>query len=210
MIQFGQLVINCHVTYNESHWFRMANQEGGFDCEKPPTVVQSECPVCLLVLREPYQATCCGYGFCRVCIERVKEDDKPRCPCCKVEGFDCFEDKRLKRSLNEYKVYCRNKKQGCIWEGELRQFENHLNSDPSEEKQLEGCMFTQVKCLYCTMTFQRFDIHLHQNKRCRCRPFTCEYCKNLHSNYEDVTTNHWPMCGHYPLQCPNKCGSENL
>lgn len=50
----------------------MAYQEGGFDCEfeeKPSKGVQSECPVCLLVLRKPYQVTCCGYGFCRVCIE---------------------------------------------------------------------------------------------------------------------------------------------
>ena len=24
--------------------------------------------------------------------------------------------------------------------------------------------------------------------------------------YEDVITNHWPLCGHYPVQCPQKCG----
>ena len=39
----------------------MTDQEGGYDCEfveKPPEAIQSECPVCQLVLREPYQAIC--------------------------------------------------------------------------------------------------------------------------------------------------------
>ena len=50
----------------------------GSECEsveKPPKAVQSECPVCLLVLREPYQATCCGKSFCEECIKRVKRDN---------------------------------------------------------------------------------------------------------------------------------------
>ena len=54
----------------------MDDIHGGFECEfteKPPKAVQSECPVCLLVLREPYQAMCCGYSFCKVCIEKIKE-----------------------------------------------------------------------------------------------------------------------------------------
>ena len=191
----------------------MANQEGGFDCEfvkKPlPEAVQSECPVCLLVLREPYQGTCCGYDFCRVCIERVRADNKP-CPCCNERGFDCFEDKRLKRSLNNFKVHCTNKKQGCQWVGELGGLENHLNSNPSQDKQLEGCQFTEVHCLHCTELYQCSNVEVHQNDECIKRPFSCEYCKNHNSTFEDVTTNHWPVCGSYPVQCPNKCSSETI
>ena len=120
----------------------------GYECEfveKPPTVVQSECPVCLQILREPYQTNCCGYAFCQVCIERVKADNTP-CPCCKAEKFDKFEDKRLKRTLYEFKVYCINKPQGCQWVGELSQLDNHLNSDPSQEHQHKGCQCTLIKC----------------------------------------------------------------
>ena len=191
----------------------MANQEGGFDCEfvkKPlPEAVQSECPVCLLVLREPYQGACCGYDFCRVCIERVRADNKP-CPCCNERGFDCFEDKRLKRSLNNFKVHCTNKKQGCQWVGELGGLENHLNSNPSQDKQLEGCQFTEVHCLHCTELYQRSNVEVHQNDECIKRPFSCKYCKNHNSTFEDVTTSHWPVCGSYPVQCPNKCSSETI
>ena len=190
----------------------MANQEGGFDCEfveKPPKAVQSECPVCLLVLREPYQATCCGYGFCRVCIERVRADNKP-CPCCNAGEFDCFEDKRLKRSLNDFKLHCINKKQGCQWVGELGGLENHLNSDPSQDKQLEGCQFTKVQCLHCNEPIQRSNVEVHQSGECLERPFSCEYCKDHNSTYEDVTTNHWSVCDRYPVHCPNKCTNETI
>ena len=181
---------------------------GGYDCEfveKPPKVVQSECPVCLQIIREPYQADCCGYAFCRVCIEQVKASNKP-CPCCKAEKFDKFEDKRLKRTLCKFKIYCTNKEQGCLWTGELSQLDNHVNSNPSQEKQLEGCQFTQVKCLYCFELAKRFSIQVHQEEQCPWRPFSCEYCKNFNSNYEDVTTNHWPKCDYYPVQCINSCG----
>ena len=186
----------------------MASYDGGYDCEfveKPPKVVQSDCPVCLQTIREPYQADCCGYAFCRVCIERVKAAKKP-CPCCKAKKFDKFEDKRLKRTLYEFKVYCTNKEKGCKWIGELSQLDKHLNSNPSQEKQLEGCQFTQVKCLHCSELIQRSGIQLHQNKQCSKRPFSCQYCKDFDSNYEDVTTNHWPECDYYPVQCTNKCG----
>ena len=121
----------------------MAIHTGGYDCEfveTPPKVVQTECPVCLQIIQEPYQADCCGYAFCRECIGRIKMDSKC-CPCCKAEQFNTFEDKRLKGTLYAFKVYCTNKRQGCQWEGELSQLDNHLNSIPSHENQQEGCQF---------------------------------------------------------------------
>ena len=186
----------------------MANYQGGYDCEffeKPPKSTQSECPVCLQVLKDPYQVNCCGYAFCRSCVERIQRDNKP-CPCCNAERFDKFEDKRLKRSLYEFKVHCSNKEQGCQWVGELGQLGNHLNINPSQQNQLQGCQLSQIKCLHCPELFLRPDIEDHQNNQCPRRPFSCEYCKEFDSCYEEVTTNHWPVCGSYPMPCTNKCG----
>ena len=190
----------------------MAKQESGFNCEfleKPPSIVQSECPVCQLVLREPYQATCCGHGFCRVCIERVKLYNRP-CPCCNAKDFDYFEDKRLNQLLNRYQIHCANKKQGCQWVGELGGLENHLNSNPSQDKQLEGCQFTEIQCLHCCTPFQRSNVEVHLNDECLKRPFSCEYCKDHNSTYEVVTAYHWPVCASYPVQCPNNCSSATI
>ncbi len=89
----------------------------GFDCEfvKPPPseYVQSECPVCLQIIREPHQVTCCGKKFCKACIEHIRAIQKP-CPTCNEE-FSSFADKGLKQSLYSLKVRCSHQKDGCEW-----------------------------------------------------------------------------------------------
>ena len=149
--------------------------------------------------------TCCGYSFCHVCIVRIKAKNIS-CPCCKAEEFDHYPNKGLKRSLNEFKVQCSNYQQGCQWEGELGQLDNHLNYNPTEDKQLKGCQFSKIKCVHCPDSILRSHIRTHQSDQCPKRPFSCKHCKDFDSSYEDVTTNHWPVCGYYPLPCPNKCG----
>lgn len=179
--------------------------------EKPPKAIQCECPVCLLVLREPYQVTCCGYSFCRGCIVSIC-DGKTCCPCCKAKKSNHFPNKGLQRSLYEFKVYCSNKTQGCQWVGELGQLESHLNCysvsgtiSTSDIKRQTVCEYAKVKCRYCQKFFQRSSIEEHQLHQCPNRSFVCEYCKDYESTYEDVITNHWLLCDHYPLKCPNKC-----
>ena len=41
-------------------------ERGGYDCEfvERPKELETDCPICLLVLREPFQVTCCGNSFC--------------------------------------------------------------------------------------------------------------------------------------------------
>ena len=187
-----------------------SKQQSGYDCEfveKPPKPFQSECPVCLLVLREPFQATCCGYSFCRVCIERIKANHK-LCPCCKQPNFLDFPNKGLQRSLSEFKVCCTNHKKGCRWVGELGELDNHLNLGQALtlEQQLKGCPYVEVACLHCFKVEKRSDIQVHLRDRCHKRPFSCQYCRDYDSDYEDVTTNHWPVCGYYPVLCSNECG----
>ena len=182
----------------------------GFDCEfvKPPPseYIQSECPVCLQIIREPHQVTCCGNKFCKACIEHIKANKKS-CPTCN-EKFSSFSDKGLKRSLYSLKVRCSHQKDGCEWTKELRQLDEHLNTDPLPEKQLDGCQFVEIDCIYnCRNQLQRRYIQNHQIKDCPKRPFGCEHCHDYKSTYDDVTNNHWPVCGSFPVPCPNQCGS---
>ena len=182
----------------------MACEEGGYDCElvdKPPKEVQTECPVCLLVLKEPNQVSCCGYAFCKMCIEKIKRCNQP-CPCCMGEVFNHFHDKRLKRSLSGLKVSCSI---DCPWVGELNDLDEHLNKNPTNEEQLKGCKHVKIECLYCAELIKRSEIETHQ-ENCPKRPFSCDHCKDYDSTYEDVTTNHWSECNYYPLSCPNMCG----
>ena len=150
---------------------------------------QSECPICLQVLRDPQKVTCCGYIYCKVCIDRVVKDGKP-CPKCN-RAFSIFPYKGLRRTLGGFRVYCSNKDEGCEWVGELGDLERHLNSKPSPKSQLEGCLFEEVACIYCTCLFQRRYINPHQsNDECPKRPYVCKHCGH-DATYEEVMQGHY-------------------
>ena len=140
----------------------------GIECEfvEKPKEVQSECPICLLVLREPNQATCCGKSFCKECIEQVKANNQD-CPTCNDKNFNLFHNKGLQQSLNDFEVYCSHKSKGCEWRGELRELDKHLNSDPPADKSLEGCPFTVISCPLshtgCEVKLPRRDVKVHVN-----------------------------------------------
>ena len=184
----------------------------GFDCqftEEPPRCLQSHCPICLLILREPFQVTCCGKSFCRACIQRIVADSQ-RCPTCKQLYFELFRNKGLQQPLYGFKVFCSSKASGCDWQGELGQLDQHLNLNPDKEKMLIGCKYTNVKCLFCKEMYQRSTMKYHQGSQCVKRPFTCSMCEEYTSTYDDVITNHTPVCKCRPVECPNSCGANNL
>ena len=159
----------------------------GYDCEFVGEHPQEQykCPICLLVLRDPQQVTCCGNSYCKVCIDRVVKDGKP-CPTCNAVAFSIFPDKGLKRTLGGFRVCCSNKEEGCDWVGELGDIDRHLNLKPSSEWQHKGCPFEKVACIHCTCFFQRRYIRDHQSKNCPKRQYSCEYCDKVDS-YENIT-----------------------
>lgn len=183
----------------------------GFECEfvERPKELQPECPICLLILREPYQATCCGYTYCKSCIERVSSKRKP-CPTCNNTNFSIFADKGLHKSLYGFKVWCSNKKQGCNWSGELRDLTSHLNVDPPHANRSNGCDYTQVDCTACKDTLLRRDLEAHEKSQCKMRDYTCEFCKEASGTYISIVEKHQPECEFRPVPCPNKCGATPL
>ena len=183
--------------------------DGGYDCKfvKRPSsdLGQADCPVCLLVLREPQQVTCCGYSYCRSCIQRVLAD-KNVCPTCN-EQFTTFPNKGLKRALYAQKVYCVHHVLGCWWKGELGELDRHLNLQPPQKKLFKGCPFSGVECTFCLQVFQRRYLQDHQSD-CPNRPFACQYCNQHEATFEEVTQSHWLVCPSFPLPCPNNCDCD--
>ena len=183
---------------------------GGYDCEfaePPPSAFQTECPICLQILKEPCLMSCsCGQKICRECIKQIKAAKKP-CPLCnKSDNFTFLRDYGLERSLKEYDVFCANKKEGCEWRGKLGIYEQHLNRNPSPENKLGGCRFVEVECIHeCGEWFQRCHITTHQTHECIKRPYSCDFCKDYDSTFEDVTETHYPQCRKHPIDCPKKC-----
>ena len=131
----------------------------GYECEfveRPPSSFQTDCPICLLVLREPYQATCCGKSFCKECIEPITLCHLD-CPTCNNQRFEIFRNLGLEQPLGDFRVYCTHKSRGCEWTGELRELDNHLNSDPPADKAFQGCLYTAINC---PLRFSNCDVKL--------------------------------------------------
>ena len=198
---------SCQIEQEQRQIKTPPGDRGGYDCEfvERPKELETDCPICLLVLRDPFQTSCCGNSFCQSCIKRVQDDEKA-CPICNEADFGVFPDKRLRRSLYAFQVRCVHQKNGCEWVGELGELEKHLNLNPELGKQLVGCAFTTVACTHCCEYFQRRHVHAHESEVCPQRPFSCDYCEDYGSVYEDVVNNHWPVCKCYPVPCPNECG----
>ena len=127
---------------------------------------------------------------------------------CNRAAFTVSPNKGLKRSLYDLKVWCSHKKEGCQWTGELRELEKHLNEKPKLYEQLVGCDFSRVECCHCSKEYQRRYINTHQTEDCNHRPLKCQFCGKYEATYEDVATNHWPVCRFFPESCPKKCGEK--
>ena len=188
---------------------RQSRNRGGYDCEfvtPPPDVLQTECPVCLQIPREPCLISCkCGKEFCRECIERIKQDNKP-CPMCNKSEFTFLRHYGSERYLNAQEVFCSRKNDGCEWKGKLKEYEQHLNETPAPDNQLNGCQFVEVECKHeCGGWFQRRYIATHQDQECLERPYACEHCNDHDSTFKEVTDIHYAECPKYPVTCPNEC-----
>ena len=155
------------------HMATPQKRQDGFDCEftePPQEQFQADCPICLLVLREPHQVTCCGNSFCRMCIERVQLQKNP-CPTCNQADFTVFLNKGLKRSLYAFKVRCSHAHEGCQWTGELGELDKHLNDKPHPHGPFSGCELVDVECCHCNGHFKRNDIITHQIETCTKQPY---------------------------------------
>ena len=182
---------------------------GGYDCQlvhPPPSHLQTECAVCLQILKEPCILSCCGHKFCRECIDPVARAGKS-CPLCNAAQFSFMREQSLDRALLDFDVFCSAREEGCEWTGKLRDFELHLNRSYSLEDQLSGCQFVLVECVHphCGLFLQRRHIAVHQSEQCRKRPYSCHYCRGFSSTFEEVTDSHYTVCGQYPVACPNGC-----
>ena len=100
---------------------------GGYEYDFAEDVDQDfVCPICLLVLREPHQTKCCGHHLCESCTGKLQAPTTSRCPLCQKEGFHTDIDLYFGRKVNELRIRCTRRSNGCQWIGELRGLDDHL------------------------------------------------------------------------------------
>ena len=150
------------------------------------------CPICMELVKESV-STSCDHLFCGNCIK-----GQPTCPTCR-KRFTTTPDRGSVRIVKAFKVKCPNSVEGCKWQGDLGDVEEHL-----EEK----CQHQKVKCPNgCGRKVDRKHLRRHTQGDCTHRPHKCPHCDRK-GVYKDVTTVHYTTCGDFPLSCPARCGKK--
>ena len=88
-----------------------------------------KCPICIELVKEPVSISC-DHLFCSDCIK-----GQPTCPTCR-ERFTTTPDRGSVRIVKAFKVKCPNSVEGCKWQGDLGDAEEHSKK----------CQHQKVKC----------------------------------------------------------------
>ena len=172
--------------------------------------------ICCNVFVSPQLLTCCGRSICLRCIENhlrrvaVLADQRPSCPVCRSEGFKMIENTALEVCINQLKVQCLYKKNGCGWTGMLHNGKLHLKE----------CEFFPVACpnKCACEKIQRCDLPKHmtecplQSVRCNFESIGCsteEFLirRNIHSHSENNVHHHLFLVAQSNLNLSNECNA---
>ena len=154
-ITFSTLVnyrYECSASYQpvssgvNSYLVSSTTEAGGYNYEFVDTNLPDvfQCPICVLVPRDVYQANCCGKMFCKSCLDELKRISiNYTCPNCRKDlTNNCFKDSNMNRIIRHLHIYCINKK--CRWEGSLQDIDNHLFKCPFQTVECSNKCGTQL------------------------------------------------------------------
>ena len=117
------------------------------------------CIICLCLVDNPQQVTCCGKPFCMSCIDQTLIQacgcnnyrnawGETSCPHCKVKWelrkLPLFKDRRRENIIGRLPVYCPNKEKGCVAVLSLQSVEVHLRDTCAHET--VPCKFKDLGC----------------------------------------------------------------
>ena len=174
--------------------------------------LELQCQICQYILSNPKLLSCCGNHLCEKCVEAIKHSrisGVRSCPFCKAEGFTTLLNKGLLREINLLRARCPNSQAGCPWEGALNNVAEHVALGRGSQGE---CQYQVMKCqnTNCGSDVRRKDLYHHESELCKFRPYKCKFCLDFCGTYEKVSTEHFPLCTKFPMDCPNHCGCDPM
>ena len=157
------------------------------------------CLLCEGLLHAPVLISCCGRNCCESCLSVWEDRGGNGCPFCESQSLSYVRDPKAERQLREMSVYCRERKEGCLWSGPIDQVKSHLQSD---------CPLVTVLCPQnCGSHVKRGNLVEHMKARCNLKWEECEYCQTVvpETAFDDHKNKDCPK---YPVKCPNDCGAD--
>ncbi len=186
--------------------FHIGEDFGGYDYQfllSPDDLQDITCPICQLVLCEPFLTTCCGMHFCKNCVTPLLHRRNP-CPMCNNTNLQGIIDRRTERRINSLPVHCTKSSMGCTWTGSLTDLHNHLSPSTGT------CGYVITPCpLGCGEEHPLSSMKRHREEECQKRMHQCKFC-DYKGIYGDMPNSHWPVCGGYPVACPHNCSVNDM
>ncbi len=170
----------------------------GYQCTfKDAVNTTYKCSSCNQVAKDLSVTSCCGEFFCQPHLKQLKEEKK-KCSKCNKDFIDT-PLKPIQNEILKLVVFCTMKKQGCDWEGQLKDLDEHEDSCK--------CFIVQCpnKCDQDQIT--RSQLAEHLESECPNRDYTCPHC-NFKGTHVSVTKEHIPQCVSSPVKCPHNCGAQ--
>ncbi|XP_022779684.1 TNF receptor-associated factor 6-like [Stylophora pistillata] len=113
---------------------------------------------------------------------------------------EIFPDKFMRREILAIVVHCTFMEDGCIWKGEVRYLESHMNT----------CEFLKIPCVHpeCGVLVKKSELTLHLERECMYRLEKCTFCQRqiVLSRMREHQEKECPSC---PVTC-EKCNKDGI
>ena len=93
------------------------------------------CPVTFSLLLQPHLTSCCGNHISQEAASRIQREGGA-CPICNTHPWSSMFSKHFQRQVKSVHVFCRHEDRGCGWQGELTNFNSHVQSCPMRDAPL--------------------------------------------------------------------------
>ena len=156
------------------------------------------CGLCNSICQNPrYQYCGCEQVYCKKCLDLYYETFHHRCPKCQKETKELLPKESFNESILKLNMRCYNYNLNCKWEGQLKDYKEHIN---------KNCPKEIINCPNkgCIIKTKREEMPNHLPK-CDYREWICNKCyskmpmikKSLHKNF----------CKKEKIECIRKCGA---